>query len=111
MATASPLTTTHGLSRGSTTDLIYVVAGPEYWDSIPQTRQLTCGRVRFTTERIAPPLGAGTFLLKQQAMLALKEGDEIVINGQKWWTSGAGDPRCAVYIFMGKTDPSAAAKG
>ena len=78
MTTASPLTTTHGLSRGSTTDLIYVVAGPEYWDSIPQTRQLTCGRVRFTAERIVPPLGAGTFLLKQQAMLALKEGDVLV---------------------------------
>ena len=76
--TASPLTTTHGLSRGSTTDLIYVVAGPEYWDSIPQTRQLTCGRVRFTAERIVPPLGAGTYLLKQQAMLALKEGDVLV---------------------------------
>jgi len=31
-------------------------------------------------------------------------GDSYVINGRKWWTSGAGDPRCAVYIFMGKTD-------
>jgi acyl-CoA dehydrogenase len=36
-----------------------------------------------------------------------RQGDEYVINGRKWWTSGAGDPRCAVYIFMGKTDPSA----
>jgi acyl-CoA dehydrogenase len=35
------------------------------------------------------------------------DGDEIVINGQKWWTSGAGDPRCAFLIFMGVTDPSA----
>ncbi|MDO9090459.1 MAG: acyl-CoA dehydrogenase family protein [Burkholderiaceae bacterium] len=34
-------------------------------------------------------------------------GDEYVINGRKWWTSGAGDPRCAVYIFMGKTDRTA----
>jgi acyl-CoA dehydrogenase len=34
-------------------------------------------------------------------------GDEYLINGRKWWTSGAGDPRCAVYIFMGKTDPQA----
>ncbi|HMM86722.1 MAG: acyl-CoA dehydrogenase family protein [Gammaproteobacteria bacterium] len=34
-------------------------------------------------------------------------GDEYVINGRKWWTSGAGDPRCKVFIFMGKTDPSA----
>ncbi len=36
-----------------------------------------------------------------------RQGDEYVLNGQKWWTSGAGDPRCKVYIFMGKTDPAA----
>jgi acyl-CoA dehydrogenase len=36
-----------------------------------------------------------------------RDGDEYVINGLKWWTSGAGDPRCKIYIFMGKTDPSA----
>jgi acyl-CoA dehydrogenase len=34
-----------------------------------------------------------------------REGDEYVINGRKWWSSGAGDPRCKVYILMGKTDP------
>ena len=34
-----------------------------------------------------------------------KEGDNYVINGTKWWSSGAGDPRCKVYILMGKTDP------
>ncbi|MEX6724174.1 acyl-CoA dehydrogenase family protein [Parapedomonas caeni] len=36
-----------------------------------------------------------------------RDGDEYVINGVKWWTSGAGDPRCKIMIFMGKTDPSA----
>ncbi|MCP5264565.1 MAG: acyl-CoA dehydrogenase family protein [Burkholderiaceae bacterium] len=36
-----------------------------------------------------------------------RQGDEYVINGRKWWTSGAGDPRCKVYIFMGKTNPDA----
>ena len=36
-----------------------------------------------------------------------RQGDEYVLNGRKWWTSGAGDPRCKVYIFMGKTDPEA----
>ena len=36
-----------------------------------------------------------------------REGDHYVINGRKWWSSGAGDPRCAVYIVMGKTDPEA----
>ena len=35
-----------------------------------------------------------------------KEGNEYVINGKKWWTSGAMDPRCKVLIFMGKTDPN-----
>ncbi len=38
----------------------------------------------------------------------LRDGNEYVINGRKWWTSGAGDPRCKIAIFMGKTDPSAA---
>ena len=37
-----------------------------------------------------------------------REGNEYVINGRKWWTSGAGDPRCKIAIFMGKTDPSGA---
>ena len=36
-----------------------------------------------------------------------RRGDEYVINGRKWWISGAGDPRCQIYIFMGKTDPDA----
>jgi len=34
----------------------------------------------------------------------VRDGDEYVINGRKWWTSGANDPRCKVFIFMGKTD-------
>ena len=34
-----------------------------------------------------------------------RDGDEYVVNGTKWWTSGAGDPRCAVAIFMGVTNP------
>ncbi len=36
-----------------------------------------------------------------------RDGDELVIDGRKWWSSGAGDPRCAVFILMGKTDPQA----
>ncbi len=35
-----------------------------------------------------------------------RDGDEYVINGRKWWTSGAADPRCKVFIFMGKNDPN-----
>jgi acyl-CoA dehydrogenase len=37
----------------------------------------------------------------------LRDGDDYVINGRKWWSSGAGDPRCKLFIFMGKTNPTA----
>ena len=36
-----------------------------------------------------------------------RQGDEYVVNGRKWWTSGGGDPRCKLLIFMGKTNPKA----
>jgi acyl-CoA dehydrogenase len=35
----------------------------------------------------------------------VRDGDHYVVNGHKWWTSGIGDPRCKILIFMGKTDP------
>jgi acyl-CoA dehydrogenase len=37
-----------------------------------------------------------------------RDGDDYVLNGRKWWISGAGDRRCKIFIFMGKTDPEAA---
>jgi acyl-CoA dehydrogenase len=40
----------------------------------------------------------------------VRDGDHYVINGRKWWTSGAGDPRCRILIFMGKTDPQNASR-
>jgi acyl-CoA dehydrogenase len=36
-----------------------------------------------------------------------RDGDDYVVNGRKWWISGAADPRCAIFIVMGKTDPEA----
>jgi len=36
-----------------------------------------------------------------------RDGDHYVVNGRKWWSSGVGDPRCKIYIVMGKTDPDA----
>lgn len=38
----------------------------------------------------------------------VRDGDSYIINGRKWWSTGAGDPRCRISIFMGKTDPTAA---
>lgn len=39
------------------------------------------------------------------SLTIVREGDEYVINGRKWWTSGSGDSRCKLFIVMGKTDP------
>ena len=41
------------------------------------------------------------------ASTIVRDGDSYLINGRKWWTSGAMDPRCKILIFMGKTDPAA----
>ncbi len=38
--------------------------------------------------------------------LIVRDGDDYVVNGRKWWSSGAGDPRCKLFIFMGKTNPN-----
>ena len=46
----------------------YIVAGPEYWASIPQTHQLLCGRVRRTSFRCEPPEGAGVYTIKSEAV-------------------------------------------
>src|SRR5882762_8169299 len=40
----------------------------------------------------------------------VRDGDSYVINGRKWWSSGAVDPRCKLFIFMGKTDPNNASR-
>lgn len=47
----------------------------------------------------------------QLAFSARRDGDDWVLNGEKWWISGAGDPRCAVYIVMACTDPGAPRHG
>src|SRR5580700_9379345 len=39
----------------------------------------------------------------------VRDGEDYLINGRKWWSSGAGDPRCKIAIFMGKSDPAAPA--
>ena len=42
----------------------------------------------------------------QISLRAVRDGDEWVLDGEKWWASGAGDPRCALYIVMARTDPA-----
>jgi acyl-CoA dehydrogenase len=66
---------------------------------------LLAGTIR-SAFAMTEPAVASSDATNMQATCAV-EGDEVVINGQKWWTSGAGDPRCAFMIFMGVTDPQA----
>jgi len=54
------------------------------------------------------PLVASSDATNIETMIK-RDGDDYVINGRKWWSSGLGDPRCKVAIVMGKTDPSAPA--
>ncbi|HRZ01905.1 MAG TPA: acyl-CoA dehydrogenase family protein [Burkholderiaceae bacterium] len=66
---------------------------------------LLAGQIRSAFAMTEPEVASSDATNIQTSMR--RDGDEYVINGRKWWTSGAGDPRCAVYIVMGKTDPEA----
>ncbi|MFL6699696.1 MAG: acyl-CoA dehydrogenase family protein [Vitreoscilla sp.] len=63
------------------------------------------GRIRSAFAMTEPAVASSDATNIQSSIV--RDGDEYVLNGRKWWTSGAGDPRCAVYIFMGKSDPEA----
>src|SRR3981081_3825528 len=63
------------------------------------------GRIRSCFAMTEPEVASSDATNIQSSVV--REGDAYVINGVKWWTSGAGDPRCKIAIFMGKTDPSA----
>ena len=68
-------------------------------------KPLLAGEIRSAFAMTEPEVASSDATNIQTSMR--REGDEYVINGRKWWTSGAGDPRCAIYIVMGKTDPEA----
>jgi acyl-CoA dehydrogenase len=63
------------------------------------------GRIRSAFAMTEPNVASSDATNIQSSIV--RDGDHYVINGRKWWTSGAGDPRCEILIFMGKTDPSA----
>ena len=64
------------------------------------------GRIRSGFAMTEPAVASSDATNIQSAIV--RDGDSYVLNGRKWWTSGAGDPRCAIFIFMGKSDPHAA---
>ena len=64
------------------------------------------GEIRSAFAMTEPGVGSSDATNMQAT--AVLEGDEYVINGEKWWTSGAGDPRCKILIFMSVTNPDAA---
>src|SRR5271163_2868217 len=69
-------------------------------------KPLLDGRIRSAFAMTEPNVASSDATNIQSSIV--RDGDDYVINGRKWWTSGAGDPRCEILIFMGKTNPVAA---
>ena len=68
-------------------------------------KRLLDGEIRSSYVMTEPGVASSDAV--QLSFEARKDGDDWVLNGEKWWISGAGDPRCQVYIVMAQTDPEA----
>jgi acyl-CoA dehydrogenase len=82
----------------------------ERYGTAEQKRQwlepLLEGRIRSAFTMTEPDVASSDATNIETSIV--RDGDEYVIDGRKWWSSGAGDPRCKIFILMGKTDPQGA---